>query len=282
MSDQGETAPDNTVPESETVEFIEVAPVKRRRRRWPIVLAAVVVVLVALVVVADFAARGFAEKLIAEKARSALNVSESTPLDVKVGGGPVLLQLAGGKLDDVRIDAPGLSVGDLSGDAVLTVHGVPLDQSKPLDTADLRFSTDQKGLTSLISGLTKSQDLPVTISAVTIEKGSVQLATEVPVFGAKIPAAIAVAPGAKGGELTLTPTSFSISGATFSPADVSKNLGALGTELAQTRTICVANQLPKGFRLESLRVSGNDLILGVTARSVILGSELFHSKGSCP
>ncbi|MBK4347478.1 LmeA family phospholipid-binding protein [Lacisediminihabitans changchengi] len=266
----------------ETIEIIEVAPVKRRRRRWPIVLAVVVVVLIVVVVVADFVARGFAERLIADKARTALGVSASTPLEVTVGGGPVLLQAAGGKLDDVRIEAPGLSVGDLRGDAVLTVHGVPFDQSKPLDTADLRFSTDDTGLSSLISGLTKGQDLPVTISGVTIAKGAVQLATEVPVFGAKIPAAIAVAPGAKGGQITLTPTSFSISGATFTPADVSKNLGTLGTELAQTRTICVANQLPKGFRLESLRVSGSDLVLGVTAKSVVLGSELFHSKGSCP
>ncbi|MET0991014.1 MAG: DUF2993 domain-containing protein [Lacisediminihabitans sp.] len=266
----------------ETVEIIEVAPIRRRRRRWPIVVAIVVVVLIALVVVADVVARGFAERLIAEKARSALNVSESTPLDVTVGGGPVLLQLAAGALDEVRIDAPSLTIGDLSGDAVLTVHGVPLDQSKPLDTAALRFTTDEKGLGSLISGLSKGQDLPVAISGVTIAKGSVQLATEVPVFGAKIPAAIAVAPGATDGQVTLTPTSFSISGATFTPADVAKNLGSLGAELAETRTICVANQLPKGFRLDSLRVRGTELVLGVTAKSVVLGSELFHSTGTCP
>ncbi|MET0805620.1 MAG: DUF2993 domain-containing protein [Lacisediminihabitans sp.] len=266
----------------ETVEIIEVAPIRRRRRRWPIVVAIVVVVLIALVVVADVVARGFAERLIAEKARSALNVSESTPLDVTVGGGPVLLQLAAGALDEVRIDAPSLTIGDLSGDAVLTVHGVPLDQSKPLDTAALRFTTGEKGLSSLISGLSKGQDLPVAISGVTIAKGSVRLATEVPVFGAKIPAAIAVAPGATDGQVTLTPTSFSISGATFTPADVAKNLGSLGAELAETRTICVANQLPKGFRLDSLRVRGTELVLGVTAKSVVLGSELFHSTGTCP
>jgi len=279
MTHEGEAMSENGA-----VELVEVTPVTPvpRRRRWPIVVAIVVVVLIALVVVADVVARGFAERLIAEKARSALNVSASTPLDVTVGGGPVLLQLAAGALDDVRIDAPSLTIGDLSGDAVLTVRGVPLDQSKPLDTAALRFSTDEKGLGSLISGLSTSQDLPVTISGVTIAKGSVQLATEVPVFGAKIPAAIAVAPGATAGQVTLTPTSFSISGATFTPADVAKNLGSLGTELAQTRTICVANQLPKGFRLESLRVRGSELVLGVTAKSVVLGSELFHSKGTCP
>jgi hypothetical protein len=281
MTDQRHSAP-GAADGTETAEMTEVAPVARRRRRWPLVAGIVVVVLIAVLVVGDFIARGFAERLIADKARSALNLSSATPLDVTVGGGPVLLQLAGGQLDDVRIDAPGLRIGDLSGDAVLTVHGVPLDQSQPIDTADLRFSTDEKGLSSLISGLSKGQDLPVTISAVTIEKGSVQLATKVPVFGATIPAAIAVAPGATSGQLTLTPTSFSISGATFTPADVSKNLGSLGTELAQTRTICVANQLPKGFRLDSLRVSGDDLVLGVTAKSVVLGAELFHSTGSCP
>jgi len=277
MTDHG-----GTVPEGETVKIVEIVPVRRRRRRWPIVLVVVVIVLVALLVVADFVARAYAEKTIADQAHTALDVPASTAIEVRIGAGSVLLQLARAQFDEVRIASSGLVVGTLRGDADLLVRGLRVGDPAGLDTARLTFSTDEKGLSSLISGLSKGQDLPVAISGVTIAKGSVRLATEVPVFGAKIPAAIAVAPGATDGQVTLTPTSFSISGATFTPADVAKNLGSLGAELAETRTICVANQLPKGFRLDSLRVRGTELVLGVTAKSVVLGSELFHSTGTCP
>lgn len=261
----------------------EPAPVRPRRRRWPIVLAIVVVLLVAAAVTLDGVARGYASNLIETKLRSALSVPASTPVSATVGGAFVLLQLAQGRLDEVDVRVHGLAVAQLSGDAQLNARGIPIDQSKPIDSVRLQFSVDQTGLGTLLSGFSG-----VPIDSVAIRSGSVQLGTSFTVLGVKLPVVIAVTPEAVGGELALTPKYFVVAGQRISPSDLSSSLGGFGdpagfgADLTATQKLCVASRLPKAMRLDSVRVSGDSVVFAVTAKSVVLDQDLLTVKGSCP
>jgi len=262
------------------VDSVETSPTKKKKHRGrtaAIVIVIVLVVLVAAAVVLDNIARGYAANLIQTKVRSALSLPASTPVDVTVEGTSVLFQLATGKLQKVDISVPHLSVGALTGDAELTVHGIPIDQSQPINGADLAFSTNEAGLQKLLAGFSG-----VPISTVAIKSGAIDLGGSFAVFGVKIPLSIAVAPKAVGGELALTPTSFTVNGAAISPAQLTKTFGDIGADLTQTQKICVASVLPKAFHLDQISVKGKTVHLAVSTKSVVLDDSLFTTKGVCP
>jgi hypothetical protein len=241
------------------------------------VLAGVLVLLVAAVIVLDGAARSYASTMIADKVRSSLSIPASEPVDVTVGGASVLLQLLSGKLDRVDVDVPTLSIGNLTGDGSLTATGIPIDQSKPVDALQVRFSADQAGLQKLLAGVT---GLPA--NTVALANGAVQVSTSISVFGQALPVGISFTPAAKSGELQLTPTSVQVSGKTFTATELKTTLGSAGASLLNTRQVCVANQLPAGFTLDSVTVSGSTLSLAVSAKQVAMSTAVLSSKGSCP
>ncbi len=260
-------------------EFVEVPP-RRRGRRWiapASVLAGILVLLVAAFFVADGMARGYAAGLIRDKVRSSLSLPEKTPIDVTVGGTSVLFQLLSGSLEDVRLSVNGLSVGALNGDVTLTARGIPIDQSRPIDSLRLQFSADQAELTKMLSGFS---GFPV--RSVAIDGGSVQLGTSFTVLGVDIPVGLSLKPAAAGGDLTLTPTGAMIGGNTVTPATLRSTFGPAADLLLATQRICVASQLPQRFVLHSVRVAGKRVVLVVTATSVSLNHDLLTTKGSCP
>jgi hypothetical protein len=264
-------------------EFVDV-PKTRPGRRWlafAIVFIVIVVPLGVIAVIADNVARSAAQGIIETKVRSALSIPDATPVDVTVGGTSVLLQLVLGKFERVDIGVDGLSVGSLSGDAVLTARGIPTDQAKPIDSADLAFSATGDQLTKLMSGYTA-----IPLTGVTVASGAVQFSMSFTVLGAAVPVSVALAPSAVDGQLTLTPKSVGVNGQTFTPDQLGAALGPLGGGIAgtlgATQKLCVASLLPKGFVLQSVKVSGASLQLGVRAANVSLNQATFATKGTCP
>jgi hypothetical protein len=257
-----------------------IAPARPGRRRRGVlfgVLVGVLVLLVAAVIVLDGAARSYASTMIGDKVRSSLSIPASEPVDVTVGGASVLLQLLSGTLDRVDVDVPTLSIGNLSGGGSLTATGIPIDQGKPVDTLRVQFSTDQAGLQKLWAGLT---GLPA--NTVALVNGAIQVSTSVTVFGRALPVGISFTPAAKSGELQLTPTSVKVSGQTLTAAQLKTTLGSVGASLLDTRQLCIANQLPSGFTLDRVTVSGSTLSLSVAAKQVAMSTATFTSKGTCP
>ena len=261
------------------IEPVETPIPKRKRRRGVVfgVLAVVVVLVVVGVIALDAVARGYAANMIETKVRSSLSLPASTPVIVSVAGTSVLLQLATGRLERVDVAVDKLAIGQLNGDAKLTVTGVPIDAGKPIDTARLAFAIDQSQLQKLLGGLSA---LPV--SSLVIGSGAVQVSTKFTVFGATVPFAIELVPSAVDGQLVLTPKSLTFNGKTLTPTDIGTSFGSLGDTLLATRKICVANLLPKGFVLGSVSVNGATLQLTVTAQSVLLDGALLTTRGVCP
>jgi hypothetical protein len=250
-----------------------VTPPRKRTRRGVLggTFAAILVLLVVGVV-----ARAYASHLIENSVRSSLSIPASTPVHASVGGAAVLLQLLSGRLDRVDITSTGLTVGALTGDATLTATGVPIDQSKPIDHARLEFSVDAAQLRTIVGEVS---GLPV--SSVSVASGAIALGTTITVLGIGIPVTVAVTPSALDGALVLTPKSVQFNGQTLTPADLRKTFGSLADTILGTRTICVAQFLPKALVLDSVSVKGTGVSLVVTADNVILDSGLLTTKGVC-
>ncbi|HAM26947.1 MAG TPA: hypothetical protein DCP11_09680 [Microbacteriaceae bacterium] len=255
-----------------------VMPPRRRKRRvalWS-TLAVILVALVVGAIALDGVARAYAGALIEKKVRSSLSIPASTPVDAKVGGASVLLQLLAGKLERVDVTSKGLTIGALTGDALLTATGIPIDQSKPIDRARLKFSVDGAQLRTLVGEVS---GLPV--NSVTVESGAIAIGTTITVLGIGIPVTVAVTPSAVDGQLALTPKSVQFNGQTLSPAGLRTTFGSLADAILTTRKLCVAKYLPKALTLDSVAVNGTSVELAVTADNVTLGSELFATKGVC-
>lgn len=251
---------------------------RKRRRRTPlIVLGVVVVLLLAAAVVLDGIARSSAQSLIQTKVRAALALPASTPVDVAVGGTSVLLQLAGGRLERVNVTLPRFAFGGLSGDAELTVRGLPIEPSQPIDSASLTLTTNQAGVQKLLGGFA---GLP--LPSVTLADGGLKLSGDVDLFGLKIPVSVIETPSAVDGKLVLVPTSFMVNRTAFSRAEVNKTLGSLGESLTKPQRLCIAGALPKAFHLDRVTITGSSARLAISAKSVLLNDRLFAAKGVCP
>jgi len=239
-------------------------------------VAIVIVVLAAVLVVLDGIARSAAQNLIQTTVRSSLAIPASTPVAVTVGGASVLLQMATGSLERVDVSAPRLALGDLSGQVKLTALGVPVEPGRPAENARVVFALGQVGVQKLLNNLS-----PLPIKSVAFYSGAVTLGGVVTVFGAAIPIQIVETPSAVDGQLVLTPTSVAVNGKRLSPAALTRSFGSLAAVLAHPQRFCVANVLPKGFRLDRASVSGSSVRLVISAQSVILDEQLFSSKGVC-
>ncbi|MFM9919932.1 DUF2993 domain-containing protein [Lacisediminihabitans sp. H27-G8] len=266
---------DSAANEPDPFPFVETEIVRRRGRGW-IGLGVFLVILVVIVVALDAGARWYAGNLIEAKARSSLSIADSTPVTVDIAGASVLYQAAIGKFERVDVAIAKLGVGDVSGKATLTATGVPLSQSKPLESARLAVVTSPEELKKLLAGFTT---LPVT--SVKIGSGAVQIGTSVTALGVTVPVAIAFVPKAVDGQLELTPKSLVVNGATVTPDGLRSTFGPLADPVLATQKICVARYLPKQLPLDSVIVKGSSLELAVAGKAVTLDRALLTTKGVC-
>lgn len=255
--------------------FVETEIVRRRGRGW-IGLGVFLVIVIIAGLALDNGARWYVGNVIESKARSSLSLADSTPVTVTIAGTSVLYQVLTGTFQRVDVAIDKLGVGDLSGRATLTATGVPLSQSKPIDSARVVFVAGPDELKKLLAGFT---GLPVT--SVTIASGAVQLGTTISALGLSVPVAIAFVPSAVDGQLALTPKSLVVNGATATPAGLRATFGPLAEPVLATQKICVAKYLPKQLPLASVTVTGSSLELAVSGRSVILSTSLLSTKGVC-
>ena len=121
-------------------------PTPRRRRVWPWVVLGVIVLLIAAGFAVDALVRGLAEKAIADRVSSALDVPAGTPVDVAIGGGPVLVQAVTGRLDRVDIAVDDLDLGPLTGDLAIVAQGVPLDTDAATRVLTVRYAVPSAAL----------------------------------------------------------------------------------------------------------------------------------------
>ena len=256
-----------------------VPPVKKRRRVWPFVVA--VVAVAALIVgffVADAAVASYARDQIKQKVVAALGVDPSTQVDVKLGGGSVLLQALGGKLATVDVTIPKLTFGTLVGSATMHATQVPLDQSAPLQKLAITYRVSEKNVRVLASQLSG-----MTLDTITLEQPEIVANATFKVLGFGIPVGLGLTPSASKGQLVFTPTTILVSGQKFTSKQLiaTPGLGSLARSLLKQQSFCIAQYLPKALTATSVKVVDHQLVLGISGDGAALGGSAFTTKGSC-
>lgn len=256
---------------------VAVAP-PRRRARWPWVLGVVLVVLAGIVVGGEFVARAVVAQQIRSQVITALKLPADQQLDVAVGG-IVLPQLVAGRLDDVHLSTKSVAIGPITSAVDVDATGVPIrGGALGSATGTFRITADQ-----LEAAVKAAAGAPTPIESVTIDGAGVKAAGTVSLFGASVPLALALTPGAENGELTFTPTSASIGALTVDPDTVASSpFGAALKPLFATQKVCIADRLPAGVHLGGLRVKDGELIATFTADSAITTDPALLENGTCP
>ncbi|MFD6699650.1 MULTISPECIES: DUF2993 domain-containing protein [unclassified Microbacterium] len=252
-------------------------PPPRRRARWPWVLGIVVVVLAALVVGGEFVARAVVAQQIRSQVITALKLPADQRMDVNVGG-IVLPQLVAGRLDDVRISSKSVAIGPITSAVQVDATGVPI-RGGALGAAKGTFRITADQLEKAITAAAGSTP----IESVTLDGEDVKATGSVKLFGATVPLALALTPGAAGGELTFTPTSATIGALTVDPDTIASTpFGAALKPLFATQKLCIADRLPAGVHLSGLRVDAGALVATFSADSAITTDPKLLENGTCP
>lgn len=249
---------------------------RRRRGRGWLVFVILVVVLFVLAAVADGVARSVIAGVIRDKIRTSLSIPASSKVDVTLGGVSVLWQLASGALSSVKIDADDVKFGSIAGHAQITASGLPIDQSKKVDNLAVSFSVSDAQLKNLVHSLSG-----FAVTSVATTNGAVTVASNVKLLGVSLPFGLSFTPGAHNGQLTLALKSVDFRSASIQPSAFRAALGSLVDPLLAPRSLCVASELPAGFRLDAVKATGTDLLFTVSGKNVALTRSALTTKGTC-
>lgn len=252
-----------------------------RRRRRPVVIVVVLVLvgaLIAAAVVAEAVIRDRATEQVAEEVRTALSLPAEHPVDVEIAGASVLVQVIGGRLDEVVVRTQKVQIEPFSGDLELTLTGVPLDSAQPVEGLAARVIIAEEAVSAAGAQLI---DLP--FQELELQEGAIRVTTSVPLFGTEVPLTIALAPSVDAGYLRLTPAGISLADGVDVPlGDVLGLLGldAEGEALAAT-SFCVDELLPSGMTLRTVLITDDAIELTLRGEDVSLGGVDGPRSGSC-
>ncbi|MCS5715064.1 DUF2993 domain-containing protein [Herbiconiux sp. CPCC 205716] len=248
---------------------IEPAPAPRHRRRWPWVLVGVVVLLAVLVVVADVAFRAYAENEAATQIEQQLPENVDGDVDVSIAGFSFLTQVAAGRLGEVTLDAPALSVSGIPIAAHVVATGVPTDLTKPVDDVRASVSLDQSAVDAVVT-------LPGD-ATLALGDGDVSYEGSVDVLGLTVGYRVTGQVSASGTDVVITPQ-----GAELTRGDSALDLGGLLEGVAgDPVTVCVAQYLPQGVTVDSLDIASGGATATVSARDFVVDEQSLRTLGTC-
>lgn len=275
MSDDTPTA---AVPDEQPAAAAGASP--KRKRRWWIPVVVVVGVLALLAaggLVADAAVAASIKAGVRTQFIQTFGLPEDAQVDVGIGGGLVLPQLATGKLAQVSVSAPNFTLQKLAGSLQIQATGVATTGTGSADSLDVAYRIPQTSFSALASQFgTSGSDVTVSLQG-----QELTFTSQVSVLGVSVPVGVGVTPGAANGAITFTVSSISVGNAHYT-ADQLKNdpnFSALASFIGQPTSVCVADQLPANLTLTGVSVDGTDLLLTLDGGPIVLSSDAPH--GHC-
>ncbi|MGX5681327.1 LmeA family phospholipid-binding protein [Schumannella luteola] len=257
------------------------APPRKRRRwvGWVIAGGVLVVLLVVGFFVGDVLARQFAEQYVRERILQVLDLDPETPVDVDLGPGSLLLQAARGSVDVVTVSIDELTVGEVTAGAVLTATGVPLDDSKPVESLDIVAKVSEQNVQKL-SGYLSGIDL----ESIELGRGVITVGTNLNLLFLTLPVTVDLVPSAAGSGVVFEPETITLDDQAISVDDLRNNpiVGSIASSLLNSQEFCVASSLPKALQVTDVVVSGTNLVVTLTGGGVALSSPDLTTNGTCP
>ncbi len=246
-------------------------PPKKRSFRWLWWLIGIVVVLGVLLVIADVATRAYAESRASAEIASSLPENVQGDIDVSIGGASFLAQIVTGRIGEVTLDAPELTVSGVPVAAHVVADGVPTDLSQPIDQVHATLTLDQAGVDKVIS-------IPGG-SGLALGDGQVSYDGEISVFGFTVGYQVTGEVTASGTDILIQPGAATLDqGAGSLNLDLDQVLGGITKDPI---AICVANYLPQGAQLQALTVTPGQATVELTARGFVANEQSFTTMGTC-
>lgn len=221
------------------------------------------IVLIALLVGVDFGLRWFATQKVGDAIATELKLASSP--DVAVSGFPFVLQAIKGEYDTININAPGLTLGEVTGvNADVMLNGVKIPLSDALggnvnamtaSKADLRVTIPAANLAAAfgLSGLT------ITPAA----DGGLTLSSTIAVAGQTFPVTATLAAAVVDSTLQLRAGSMQGAGIEV-PAEI------LDAAISTFNLDIPLTGVPFNINTASVGVAGSDLVLTGSVSDVVL------------
>jgi hypothetical protein len=258
---------------------VEVPRKKHRGRRALIVLLVIVVVLVAAFFVGDFFAKKYATSYVRDEIASSLGLPSTAPVTVSLGSGSLLLQAATGHIDDVEVTVNPIVLDGLTGSATLVAHGVPLNQTDPVQSLQVKVYVPNSTVATAISRVPSLAALKPTV---TLSGSHVDVTGRIYLFGFPQGIGATLTPKVTAGEPSFTIDTATFDNATVSASVLDRYLPGLTTLLESGTSLCIANDLPKAFTLTAVTISGQSIVSTFTGNGVELNSAALSQRGTCP
>jgi hypothetical protein len=265
-----------------TQPMVEPVEAPRKRRRWLGWLIALLVLVVLLVVgffVADAYAKDYAKGYVRDQIVKALNLDPASQVDVDLGGGSVIAQAIAGSISEVTVNVAELPIGDVTGSAVITATGVPLDSTKPVETLGVEATISEANVQQLAGYLSG-----IDLKTIKLGNGVITVGTEFPILGLFVlPVSVDLEPSAVDGGISFDPKTIILNGQPISVEDLrnTPQVAALAGDLLKSRDFCVASSLPKALTITDVTVVGSDLVITITGDGTALGGPDMAELGVC-
>ncbi|HRQ00667.1 MAG TPA: DUF2993 domain-containing protein [Terrimesophilobacter sp.] len=243
--------------------------------------------LVAGAVVFENVLRDRVSLLIGERVRTMLSLDPGHPVVVDVGGPPLVLQLVDQRFERIEVATDGVTLGELVGDVTLTATGVPFDASQPVDRVEGHVRVDEQTVAEITSRVTSAVVTSVTLAEPLVKMGTTLEFPAVEIFGVTIipgfsfEVGVGMEPFVSDGKIAFTPVSFEVEGNELSAAAFADAYRDAAQTLLRVGAICVADKLPEALVLESVVVSGDELIIGLGADNAVFSTESLATRGEC-
>jgi hypothetical protein len=257
---------------------VEVPRKRHRGRNALIVLVVIILVLVAAFFVGDYFAKKYATNYVRDQIASSLGLPSTAPVTVDLGSGSILLQAATGRINDVNVAVDPIVLDGLAGSATLTAHGVPLNQTTPVTSLDVKVSVPTSTIATAISRVPALAALKPTVK---LSGKHVAVTGTIYIFGFPQGIGATLTPKVTAGVPGFSIDTASFDGATVTSAVLDKYLPGLTGLLESGTSLCIANQLPKAFTLTSIAIHGQSIVSTFTGNGVELNAAALAQKGTC-
>ena len=257
---------------------VEVPRKRHRGRNTLIVIVVIVLVLVAAFFVGDYFAKKYATNYVRDQIASSLGLPSTAPVTVDLGSGSILLQAAAGHINDVNVTVDPITLDGLAGSATLTAHGVPLNQTTPVKSLDVKVYVPTSTIATAISRVPSLAALKPTVK---LSGTHVAVTGTVYIFGFPQGIGATLTPKVTAGVPGFSIDTASFDGATVTSAVLDKYLPGLTGLLESGTSLCIANQLPKAFTLTSIAIHGQSIVSTFIGNGVELNAASLSQKGTC-
>lgn len=245
--------------------------------RWIKVLIAAVLTIGVLGGLAEWGLRLVVPGVLENQLRDNLELPRSQPVVVTLGGS-ALLYAVQGSIGDVTVEMVDAPVAD-GVRATLELHAdrVPFSAtSKEMRNATASIFVAGDELGPVVSLLTNG----VADSGQT-ENGSITVGRTVETFGFQVPLKATLGLSVEDGEVRVEPRGLSAVGFDLSAEQIAAATGGLLDPLLSAHVICVADRMPAGIDLESIRVSMGGVRVDVDLAPDFLSNPKQQQLGSC-